>query len=191
MINEEITIEKREKKEYPPIPKNIYQAEILDVNLNDAKGKFAKPGEKVFSFQFVLLDGKDKEGSLRGRSVWANFVPTYLYIGKNGKNDLYNIIEAVLERELELEEEANFDKNFVNSLIGKQLRLMIEPRVTDKGTYDNVTNYLEASTKLNALTSEEKEHSTVKNKKEEVKEERQDEIADVPEEDIKVSDIQF
>jgi hypothetical protein len=190
MINEEITIEKREKKEYPPIPKNIYQAEILDVNLNDAKGKFAKPGEKVFSFQFVLLDGKDKEGSLRGRSVWANFVQTYLYIGKSGKNDLYNIIEAVLERELELEEEANFDKNFVNSLIGKQLRLMIEPRVTDKGTYDNVTNYLEASTKINALTSEEKEHSTVKNKKEEVKE-KQDEIADVPEEDIKVSDIQF
>lgn len=190
MINEEITIEKREKKEYPPIPKNVYPAEILDVNLNEAKGKFAQPGEKVFSFQFVLLDGKDKGESLRGRSVWANFVPTYLYIGKNGKNDLYNIIEAVLERELEMEEEANFDKSFINSLIGKQLRIMVEPRVTDKGTYDNITNYLEIGTKLNSLTDDEKEKSTVKNKKE-VKEEVQDEVVDVPEDEIRVEDIKF
>lgn len=169
MISEDIQVEKREKKEYPPIPKNIYQAQIFDINLADAKGKYAKPGEKNFVFQFTLLEGNDGKTDLRGRNIWHNFVPTYLYIGKNGKNDLYRIIEAVKGKELDFEEEATFDKHFVNSLIGKQLRILIEPtRVGDK-VYDNVTDYLAITVKVPELTSEEKEKSMVKKKKEETK----------------------
>ena len=168
MLNEDIKIVKKEKMEYPPIPKNIYQAEILDINLKDAKGKFAQPGEKNFSFQFTLLEGEDKGKSLRGRNIWNNFVPTYLYIGKAGKNDLYRILEASLGRELEPAEEANFDKNFINNLIGQQLRIMVEPKRVGDRVFDNVTDYLTATSKLPSLTAEEKEKSKVKKKQEEV-----------------------
>ena len=166
MINEEIVIEKKEKKEYPPIPKDIYQAQILDINLVDAKGKYAEPGDKNFAVQFTLLNGKDGENDLRGRSVWANFIPTFLYISKKGKNDLYNIIEAILKRELEPEEEATFNKDFMNDMIGKQIRIMIEPNQVGDKTYDNIANYLSITDELTPLTAEEKEKSSVKKKEE-------------------------
>lgn len=187
MITEDIKIEKKEKMEYPPIPKNIYQVEIFDISMADAKGHYSKPGEKVFVFQFTLLEGKDKDRDLRGRNIWNNFVPTFLYIGKNGKNDLFRIIEAVLGRELEPEEEAAFDKDFLNSLIGKQIRIMIEPKKVGDRIYDNVTDYLFASSQLPKLTEEEKEKAKVKKKKED------DETpADMPEEEeVKIEDVPF
>lgn len=170
MISEDIQVEKREKKEYPPIPKNIYQAQIFDINLADAKGKYAKPGEKVFVFQFTLLEGTDGNNELRGRNIWHNFVPTYLYIGKNGKNDLYRIIEAVNKKELSFEEEATFDKHYINALIGKQLRISIEPVRSGDKVYDNVVDYFAINSKLPELTAEEKEKSVVKKKKEDKEE---------------------
>lgn len=173
MITQEIEITNKEKAEYPPLPKNVYQAQILDINLNDATGQYAKPGEKVFSVQFTLLDGMEKEKSLRGRNVWDNFIPTYLYIGKSGKNKLYGIIEAVLNREVTPNEVANFDKSFINSLIGQQIRIMVEPKKVGDRIFDNITDYLSVSTKLNELTAEEKEKSKVKAK---------DAIAEVKEE---------
>lgn len=164
MITEEIEITNKEKAEYPPLQKNVYQAQIFDINLKDATGQYSKPGEKVFTVQFTLLDGMEKEKSLRGRNVWDNFIPTYLYIGKSGKNKLYGIIEAVLGRDVSPNEVANFDKSFVNSLIGQQVRIMVEPKKVGDRIFDNITDYLSVSTKLNELTPEEKEKSKVKEK---------------------------
>lgn len=164
MITQEFEITNKEKAEFPPLPKNVYQTQILDINLNDAKGQYSQPGEKVFSVQFTLLEGKDKDKDLRGRNVWDNFIPTYLYIGKSGKNKLYGIIEAVLGREISIEEIATFDKSFMNSLVGKQIRLMIEPKNVGDKTYDNITDYLSISHEMTPLTSEEKEKSKVKEK---------------------------
>ena len=167
MLDDKMHIPKEEAKVYPPLPKNIYQVELLDISLRDAKGKYAKPGDKNFSFQFTLLEGKEKDKDLRGRNIWANFVPTALYIGKKGKNELYNIVEAFLGREMTQEEEAKgLSGMFLNTLIGGQLKIFVDHIVKDDKTYDRITSYINAPQKLTPLTVEEKEAAKVKAKSE-------------------------
>jgi len=171
MLDENMKVEKREKKEYPNIPKDIYQAELLDITLKDAKGKYADKGEKNFAFQFTILKGrdesqeKDENKELRGRNLWDNFINTYLYIGKNGKNSLYKVVEAFLGRELTREEEAEgITGSMLNKFIGKQCRVSVEGKQSGKKVYDNIVDYLKATEQLTPLTDEEKETATVNSK---------------------------
>lgn len=170
MIQEEIKVEKQEVKAFPPLPSDIYQCEILDINLGqrptyDTRNlpDDQKKYEKVFKFQFTVLDHAD----LRGRNVWNNFVPSSLRVSsKTGKNELYKILEAVLGHELTQEEEATIDKNFINSLIGRQLRVFVVTVKKGDKTYDKADRYLPVISLLPALTSEEKENARVKVKEE-------------------------
>lgn len=165
MIDNNFQVNKEERKVYPPLPKNIYQAELLDVSLVDSKGKFSKPGDKNFNFQWVVLSGMDKGESLRGRSIFDNFIPTSLYIGKKGKNKLFLIIEAFLGRELTAEEEAKGLSGFyINSLIGKQVKIFNDHKISSDGenTYNNITSYIPIEANLTPLTAEEKENCRVK-----------------------------
>jgi hypothetical protein len=171
MINEPFTAPKREVKEFPPIPKDLYQAELLDVNLKEGptydtrnKPDHEKVMEKTLSFQFTLLDGKDGETYLRGRNVWANLVPTYLNIStKNGKNKLYKIVEAMIGRELTPEEEARgiTDKD-LNGLVSMQIRLAIEPNKKGDKVYNNITDFYKINNRMLALTPKEREDATVR-----------------------------
>lgn len=171
MIDENKVIKKEEAKEYPLIPKNLYQVEILDINEVDAKGKYAEPGEKVYVFEYVLLngvkkvvgdDGVEVEQSLRGRRLWDNFIPTELYIGKkNGKNNLYKVVEAVLGRAITPAEEEHFEVGKVlNSFIGKQLKVyVIHKKSTSDASviFTNVGDWLPIEKEEISLTAKEKE----------------------------------
>lgn len=163
MINENIKVEKIERIEYPPIPEDVYQVELLDINMEEKPSYNDKTKlEKVLSFQFTLLNGKHNEESLRGRNIWRNFVPVSLYIGKNGKNVLYQIIEALYKRELTREEESLLETKRLNKLIGKQCRVVIKHTKKDDIVYNNISNFLIAENSIEKLTNEEKEQSKVK-----------------------------
>jgi hypothetical protein len=176
MINETIKIEKVEAQEFTPLPDNIYQVELLDVNLEKRPTYDTKSFpvdqqefENTFKFQFTLLAGKDKDGKpvRASRSVWANFIPAYLYIGqKNGKNKLYRITEALLGHQLDLKEEAEMDSDFVNSLIGKQCRIGTKNVAKGDKIFTQVETFYAVDDILPvpALTDEEKETARVKNK---------------------------
>ena len=165
MIETPIKIEKAEKKEYPPIPENVYQAELLDITMSQHNKFQSQEKENVLSFQFTLLSGKDKNGDLRGRNLWRNYVPTYLYVGKNGKNVLYQIIEAIDGQEMTPEREATLDSTEINSLIGKQVRVVVKNKIVGDKTYSNIANFLPIENELPKLTLEEKEKAEVKVKK--------------------------
>lgn len=178
MLDTNIKVEKKEGTTYDPLPENIYQVELLDITSEnrptyDTRNKpdNEKEYDTVFNFQFVLLNGKDKAGeSLRGRNIWANFIPSYLYISsKNGKNKLYEITEALLGHELTQKEEAEMDGQFLNSLIGKQVRVGVKNKASKSDAtkiYSNIETYYFADDLINALTDEEKEKATVKDKEE-------------------------
>jgi hypothetical protein len=192
MINTDLKIEKKEAQEFEPLPENVYQVELLDVNSSENETYDSKQGktdgkqyETVFEFQYTLLAGKDKKGEdLRGRNIWDNFIPAYLYISrKTGKNKLYRIIESLLGREIEPEEEASgIDAKILNSLIGKQMRVATENIEKNQKVFTKIKTYYVADTLLKALTDEEKEKATVKNKKENKVEHSDDEInpEDIP-----------
>jgi hypothetical protein len=180
MINKPMKIEKIEKQDYPPIPEDIYQVQILDINVKERE-KYKQPGvmEEVFAFQFTLLDGKDKDQDLRGRNVWDNFVPIYLYVGKNGKNKLWQIVEALIKREMTTEDESMIDSDWINAQIGKQLRISIIHKKSGDKTYDNVDRYYAAKEDLTPLTAEEIDTATVK-KNEDDTEDTEINISDIP-----------
>lgn len=173
MLDTNLTVEKRETQDFKPLPENIYQVELFDIS-SDKRPTYdtrLKPEEEqeleiILKFQFTLLSGKDGEQDLRGRNVWANFVPTYLYISnKNGKNALYRIIEALLGREITIEEEAGgIDGTFLNNLVGKQCRIGTNHKKSGEKVFDNIETYYPAEAELQPLTSEEKENAKVKEK---------------------------
>lgn len=173
MINDNFQIPKKESVAYDPIPENVYQVELLDIEVQD-KPKYKKPEEteKMFSFQFVLLGGKDKDGkSLRGRNIWRNYVPTFLYVSpKNGKNALYQIMEAIAGRELTREEEATMEAVKLNKLIGQQCRVVVKNTSKDDKTYSNIQTFLPVEFKMQELNAEEKETARVKNIREQAEE---------------------
>jgi hypothetical protein len=175
-IEQPLTIKKEEGKVYDPLPENIYQVELLDVSSKETEtydSKLSKGAvkeyETVLTFQYTLLAGKNKEGeSLRGRNVWDNFVPASLYIGKNGKNKLYKIVESLLGRELTPEEEAmGIDHDFLNDLIGKQMRIGTKNNASKKtdAIYTNADTYYPSENDLEPLSEKERDEATVKNKK--------------------------
>jgi hypothetical protein len=166
MIEQQIKIKKEEKKEYPPIPENVYQCELLDITMKETNKYQSQEKENVLDFQFTLLNGKDKNGDLRGRNLWRNYVPMSLYIGKNGKNVLYQIIEAIQNEEMSPEQEAMLDSQAINSLIGKQVRVVVKNKPDAKGKiWSNIVSFLPIESELPGLTPEEKEKAQVKEKK--------------------------
>lgn len=197
MIDDNLKAPKKETVVFPPIPENIYQAELLDVTSNEVETYRSKTGkteekeyETVLKFQFTLLNGKDGEDSLRGRNVWHNFVPMYLYVGKNGKNHLYKIVEALSGSELTPEEEAEgIDGAFLNGLIGKQCRLGIKHKKKDDKVYDNIETYYAIENEVEPLSDEEKEKATVKERDD--KKGNENSEKEKTEDDINSDDIPF
>ena len=76
----------------------------------------------------------------------------------------------------------------VNSLVGKQLRISVEPKTKDDKTYDLITDFYKAETQLSPLTPEEKENSRVKKDSEQPVDNSSYEVTN---EDINVSNVPF
>jgi len=181
-INENTTFQKKEGNIYPNLPKGIYLCELLDVHTEQNETYDSKMGKTEgvkqyqtdLSWQFTILQGRDESQAdeqlkeLRGRNVWENFGHNFLYIGKNGKNNLYRIVEAFLGRELTKEQEAvGISSNVLNGFIGKQIMLSIEPKTSKSGkTFDNIIDYFKAQTLGQPLSAEKKEKARVKEKDE-------------------------
>ena len=195
MINKEISIEKKEREEYDPLPENIYQVELIDINDEEKptydtrnKADSEKEYETVLNFRFALLGGKDKKGeSLRGRNIFVNFVPTYLYIGgKNGKNKLYQIVEAMIGRELTQEEEAGgIGTEYLNGLINKQCRIGTKNSTKNDKTYSNADVFYPSESDSEPLSDEEKETQFKKKEENDTKFTQKD----LEEDEINVEDI--
>lgn len=154
--------EEREGKTFDPLPEDVYQVELFDIEAQEKPSYDDKTKmETVLSFQFVVLD----EGEYRGRSIWRNFVPTYLYIGKNGKNALYQITEAMIMRELTDEERFSFGSDFINKLVGYQLRVGVKNKEGKEGkVFSNIDQFYMKKGTLPKLTDEEKEKARPKKK---------------------------
>lgn len=188
MLEKPLTITQKESAGYDLLPEDVYHVELFDIN-QEEKPTFDTRNnppeeqklETVLNFQFICLDGEN-----RMRYIFANFVPTYFYISKkNGKNKLYRIVEGLLGRELTQDDymvlEADATK-FLNSLIGKQCRVVIEHKKSGDNTYANPVNYMKANSLLTALNKEEKTKILeAKQKSEENKDK----------EEIRVEDIDF
>lgn len=195
MINENIKVEKKELERMAPLPEDMYQVELADITVRSVETynskkdkKEPKEYENIFKTLFVVLDEDN-----RARYLFKDYVPSVLYIGKNGKNDLYQIIESLIGHELSPEEEATIDSSFLNSLVGKQCRVTVKHKVSGDNTYANIDTFLKAKEQKKPLTAEEKVNAVIKDK-DETKEVAQDVNAEyeaMNAEEVKSEDIPF
>ena len=176
MLDNNLKVEKKETVEFQPLPEDMYTVELLDITSEERstydtrnKPEAEQEKETVMNFQFVLLEGKDGDKDLRGRNIFQNFVPTFLYISnKNGKNKLYQIVEALQGQTISPEQEAyGITGEFLNSLVGKQCRVTTINKTSGEKTYSNIDRYLAVKETYPALTEEEKENAKVKPKEDE------------------------
>lgn len=176
MLDPTMQMPKEEGKEYKPFPEDVYAVELLDVNSKEVETYDSKEARKkdmhlepvmetVLDFQFVLLEGRDGETDLRGRNIFQNFVPTYLYISSKGKNKLFQITEALQGTPLSQQQEAEgITGADLNAFIGKQCRVGTVNKTSGDKTYSNIDKFLVAKGDFAPLTSKEKEDATIKPK---------------------------
>ena len=152
-------INKGEAKVYPPMPEDIYQVELFDISAREVDDNYNK-GKKqtVLSFQFTVLE----DGEYRTRNIWRDFVPIELYVSKKGKNVLYQIIEAIICRELKPEEVDTMDSDFLNKLIGYQCRVVVKTKEKEGVKKNFIDSFLPKKMSLARLTDEEREKCKVK-----------------------------
>ena len=174
MLDNNMTLPKEEAKEYKPFPEDVYAVELLDVNSKEVETYDSKQERKtdvalvpvmetVLDFQFVLLEGRDGETDLRGRNIFQNFVPKYLYVSSKGKNKLFQITEALQGETLTPKQEAEgITGADLNAFIGKQCRVGTINKVNGEKTYSNIDKFLPAKGDFDALTSQEKEDAKIK-----------------------------
>jgi hypothetical protein len=176
MLNESFNAPKKEASNYSPLPDDMYQVELLDVTAEERPNYDTRslPPEQqvletVLNFQFTVLEGGEVDGKpLRGRNIFENFVPSFLYIGKNGKNSLYQIVEALQGQTVSLEQEAyGITGATLNSFIGKQCRVVTKQKAKGDKTFMNIESFLVAKSPLAPLTDAEKDEARVKPKTEE------------------------
>jgi hypothetical protein len=203
MLNPEMTMPKEEAKEYKPFPEDVYAVELLDVNSKEVETYDSKQERKtnvnlepimetVLDFQFVLLEGRDGETDLRGRSIFQNFVPTYLYISSKGKNKLFQITEALQGAPLTQKQEAEgITGADLNAFIGKQCRVGTVNKTNGDKTYSNIDKFLPAKGDFAPLTAKEKEEAAIKPKEltdeEKARQDAAFEGVDLTEEDVPFS----
>lgn len=193
MLNPNAKYEKKETMSFPLLKNDVYQVELVDIKEEESRAYMSEEMENKFSFEFAVLTGKDSEGKeARLRLLNKNFIPTYLYISsKNGKNWLYKIVESLLGRELTQEEEAiGISGELLNSLIGKQCRVLLEKVASKKDStkfYSNIANILSADG-MTATPLSDEDKAKIQEIKENGKKESINQ-AQSDQEDISIEDI--
>jgi len=176
MLNPNMELPREEAKEYKPFPEDVYAVELLDINAKEVETYDSKEARKkdvnlqpvmetVLDFQFVLLEGRDGDTDLRGRNIFQNFVPSYLYVSSKGKNKLFQITEALQSEPLSPKQEAEgITGADLNAFIGKQCRVGTVNKTSGDKTYSNIDKFLNAKGDFDPLTAKEKEDARIKPK---------------------------
>ena len=119
-----------EKKEYPVLPEDMYQAQISSIE-DDERPKYRNPYEKeqVMKFVFTVM-----EGEFLGVNILCSATPS-LFKGSEGlsPSKLYQILSAVNKKPLDDEDLAGINTEDVNALIGQNVRVVVKHYQNSKG----------------------------------------------------------
>lgn len=150
------------KEGFDPVPNDKYTAQLVDVNLKTQLMYQSTQEEEVLEYKFQILDDNPMpvgEESTRGRYLWKKFRPSL-----NSKSHLYKLASAILGRALTKEEVENFDPE---SLIGKQVDIMVEQSASEKNPeniFNNIIAFSKTIKKLESLPIQSESQEVVQKK---------------------------
>lgn len=141
MLDNSFKMPKYEKKEYPLIPTDTYQAELVEIEhvISTYKGE-EKPQLK---FVFRILE----DGEYYGRFQWM--YGSLAFRAGSKPTNLYKIISGITGLQYDEKQIESVDKwmdtKFLNGLVGVQVRLLVGPAERqDKTMTNKVQNILPA-----------------------------------------------
>lgn len=140
-----------EGKSFDPLPTDVYQCELLDVEYKEQKAWKSEDMEDVLVFTFAVIE----EGEHYGRRLWQYAKPK-LSKFKGGSN-LYKVLvglnggKQLTDEECAMPEVVCSD-DALNDLIGKQVRLSVgQKEKQDKSIKNFVESYLPVKAVLPAF----------------------------------------
>jgi hypothetical protein len=134
-----------EKKVYPVIDEGVYQAVIEDVESGKQKpydfrfDPAAAESEAYYVFKFKVLT----PGPAQGRLLWSKRGKACLPVPPEGKQKpsiIWRVASAVKGSQITFEEGSTWTLAQINSLIGKQLVLVVEKTLKQDGSEGNIIN---------------------------------------------------
>jgi hypothetical protein len=166
-VSNSVKFEKIEKKEFEPIPANIYQVQIGDITekLKTPWGspQGTEPTEQYLTFEFIILN----EGAYKGRKLWKDVRPVSPTPSEGGSYKpswMWRIVSAVYKHPFTFQEGASFGPEAVNSMIGQQLRLIVNqtPKNAQGKSYNNITEVLPVEGEMPPLLADNEQSEGVK-----------------------------
>jgi hypothetical protein len=144
-VSQNLKLTMPEKKEFDALPANLYQVQIEDITQTMKRPykapQDAEATEEYLTFEFVVLN----EGEYRGRKLWKDVRPVPPTPSEGGgfkPSWMWRIVSAVYAKPFTFQEGVNFGPDDVNSLIGRQLRLMVNQNPKGEKVYNNITDVL-------------------------------------------------
>jgi hypothetical protein len=134
--DQKIDISVSDSKTYVPLPADVYQCEIIEVEQKEERGYQSEEMVTNIVFTFAVLE----EGENYGRRLWAHCSPKLVGGAKTSK--LYSLLSTLLDKAWTPEELNTFKTeitpDFLNSLVGSQIRLTVSQKPKQDGTMKNV-----------------------------------------------------
>lgn len=129
MISER-TISKSQGADFEPLPADVYQVQIIDVDEREGV-KYGTQDEKVMQFMFKT---QVVEGEQKGKGLVVFTSESWFDGGKNSKpSKLFNLIRTIYSfyKDKKIADMQVITDKDINGLVGKQIRLTVE--TTDAG----------------------------------------------------------
>lgn len=153
-IQQPINVQGASATDFKPLPKDVYPFELIDIELVTEQGYQTEEMQDKLKFEFACL-----EDANYGRRLWKRC--TLKLTGGKKPSALYTMLTEVLGRPFTKEELSNpsafLSSDFLNSMIGKQLRISVgqKPKESDPTKINNtIDSYLPAKEKFPAFDKE-------------------------------------
>lgn len=155
------------QSDFKPLPKDVYQVELIDV-VSKPKKKFqSEETEDGLSFSFAVIENS----KFYGRMIWQN---TNLKFSTGKKStSLFTVVSALSGKDFTAKDCENptfLTGEYLNSFIGKQIRLSIglQPGQKDPSImYNTIDAYLPVKEMLSAFSPEKAKRIAAERMKEE------------------------
>lgn len=152
-IPDGVELQAPQRKEWPLIPADVYQAEITDIEYKSEPNRYKKfahdPDEKQYmNFEFTIIE----EGPLYGRRVWQKmsmikpYPPT-----QNGKASwIYRLCTAMAGHPITKGEADKFTSSDINDYIHRQVRVNIIQSAPDNNgkVWNNIDGFMTVKQQL-------------------------------------------
>lgn len=115
------------------VPEDMYNVTVKDVEMVDSTNWNTGQPEQKLQFTFEIADGEHK-GALLSRRTTFNY---------SSKSVLFNLVSSVAGKAVPAEQ---VTMDFINSMIGSPVRVVVKNTVKDNNEYSNIESFMKPST---------------------------------------------